>query len=109
LILPDECREDYDKVAAGWRGEFEPAGYQEERLVEILVRNDWFFQRAERRWMDAEADEAEQHQLELLQRYKTAAERSFWRAWTAVGGLKKDFVKLDDRERKLSSSASGCS
>ncbi len=93
LILPGEEQADFDKVAEGWRKEFEPEGYQEERLVEILVRNDWFFQRADRRWQEAEAEGADQHTLELMQRYRTTAERSFFRALGALRGLRKDLLR----------------
>ena len=41
----------------------------------------------------------EAHQVELMQRYLTTAERSFYRAWNAVQGLRKDIVK-DRREAR---------
>ncbi len=101
LILADERQADFDRVAEGWRKEFEPTGYQEERLVEILVRNDWFFQRADRLWQEAQASGDDQHTLELMQRYRTTAERSFFRALAAVRGLSKDLVRAVDQRAKL--------
>ncbi len=101
LILADERQEDFDKVAEGWSKEFEPEGYQEERLVEILVRNDWFFQRADRLWQEAQASGDDQHTLELMQRYRTTAERSFFRALGALRGLRKDLMREDDVRVKL--------
>src|SRR5579862_3355864 len=55
LLLPDECQEDFDRIHNGWMAEFEPEGYQEERLVEMLILNDWLLQRAQRRLWEAEA------------------------------------------------------
>ena len=96
LILDDERLEDYQAVEHGWHTQFAPADYQEERLVEILVRNDWMLQRAERRYLEAQAGDwtpEQRHQLELMQRYRTAAERSFYRAWNALRGLKRDLER----------------
>ncbi len=107
LVLPWEQQADFDKVAEGWRKEFEPEGYHEERLVEILVRNDWFFRRADQRWQQAEAAKADDHTLALMQRYRTTAERSFFRALGAVRTLKKDLMKLDDDRTKLQARAEG--
>src|SRR5579862_2449098 len=94
LILPDECQEDFDQIHNGWMAEFEPEGYQEQRLLEILILNDWHLQRAQLRLWEAEAalcagpteplqgDDLElweaqmQHNLELKQRYKTSCERA---------------------------------
>ncbi|HEX4165666.1 MAG TPA: hypothetical protein VHZ55_09330 [Bryobacteraceae bacterium] len=113
LILPDECREDYDKAARGWKERFRPDGYEEERLVELLVRNDWFLKRADRRWQEAERTlvalhgsdplkwtAEDRHSLELLQRYRTTAERSFYRAWNAMRTLRKDRMKLEDERNE---------
>ncbi|HZQ52943.1 MAG TPA: hypothetical protein VFB14_12140 [Bryobacteraceae bacterium] len=55
LILPDECQEDFDQIHDGWMAEFEPEEYQEMRLVEILILNDWHLQRAQMRLWEAEA------------------------------------------------------
>ncbi len=90
LILPGETQEEYDKVVSGWNEYWEPADYQEEKLVETLIRNDWMHRRAQRWHLAAEAGAvgedglgpmdwtAEQrHNMELTQRYKTSAERAF--------------------------------
>ncbi len=107
LVLPWEQQADFDRVVEGWRKEFEPEGYHEERLVEILVRNDWFFRRADLRWQKAEAAEADDHTLALMQRYRTTAERSFFRALGAVRTLKKDLMKLEDDRTKFQARAEG--
>ncbi len=46
LLLPDESQEEYDEMVAGWRKQFQPADYQEEKLVETLILNDWLHRRA---------------------------------------------------------------
>jgi hypothetical protein len=123
LILPDECQEDFDQIRDGWMAEFEPEGYQEQRLVEILILNDWHLQRAQLRLWEAEAalcagpeeplerddrelwDARMQHDLELKQRYKTCCERAFYRAWSVLQGLRKDIerhqVALTRLERQI--------
>ena len=105
LILPDETREEYDELRDGWMAEFQPEGHQERRMVEKLILNDWLQLRAERWLLQVEARVAEastdatewsaeqHHQVGLMQRYKTTAERAFYRAWNAVQGLRKDFMR----------------
>jgi len=105
LILPDETQEEYDELRNGWMAEFEPEGHQERRLVEKLILNDWLQQRAERWLLEVEARVVEEtadatdwsgeqhHKVELMQRYKTTAERAFYRSWNAVQSLRKDFMR----------------
>lgn len=107
-ILPEESEEDYRRVQHGWTEEFGPEGYAEERLVENLIWNDWLLKRTQRLVMAAENQagargwaEEEFHQLELKLRYKTTAERSFYRAWEALRGLRKDQMKRDLEVSKL--------
>jgi len=106
LILPDETQEQFDEVERGWYEEFEPEGHAETTLVDVLVLNDWLRRRALRRAMEAEAAAVEacgaephawsaehRHTFELMQRYKTTAERAFYRSWTAVQGFRKDIMR----------------
>ncbi len=101
LILPEESREDYDRIEQGWQEEFGPEGFAEERLVRNLIWNDWLLERTQRLVMEAEveagaegwASAEQQHQLELKLRYKTTAERAFYRAWEALRALRKDDMK----------------
>lgn len=96
VILKDEHQEDYDQMQYEWNEEFGPETYMERRLVEILVDNDWFLRRAVRRLHEAEAGDGN---VELMQRYKTSAERSFYRSLNAVQQLRKDLMRQDrDRE-----------
>ena len=97
LILENEDPTDLEAIRAGWWKEFEPEGYQEERLVEILVLNDWWLKRAQRNLDEAEAavfgGGGDFHRVELMQRYKTTHERAFYRALSALQCLRKDIIR----------------
>ncbi len=105
LILGDERQEDYDRMAAGWKEEFGGEGQAGESLLQRVILNDWQLRRAERRHMEAETELAEvepmewtaeqHHKLELFLRYKTTAERSFYRAYNALYGLIKDRIRVE--------------
>src|SRR5579875_2667974 len=91
VIIGEERQEDFDRLAAGWRAEYEVEGQAAESLMERVILGDWLLRRAEGVYLDAEAElaavpllerTAEQHaQLALYLRYKTTAERSFYRAF----------------------------
>ena len=111
LILPGETQEEYDEVVRGWNDYWQPADYQEEKLVATVIQNDWLHRRAQRWQLETEASvmgengldplawTAEQrHTLELVQRYKTTAERAFYRAWSALRSLGKDIMR-EDKDR----------
>ena len=97
--LPDEYRQRYKAIAAGWRAEFEPQGYQETRLVDILIQNDWLLQQSDHRLLEAEAalcnGSGDEEEIEAKQRRKAAAERSFYRAWNALQGLRKELMRYE--------------
>ena len=108
VILEGETQEDYDKVVSGWNDYWQPADYQEEKLVENLILNDWLQRRGQRLQLETEAKvigesgfdpvawTAEQQRgMELAQRYKTTVERAFYRAWSALRGLGKDIMRED--------------
>ncbi len=95
-ILPDETREGYDDTRDGWMAAFEPEGYHETRLVEQLILNDWLLKRANRRLLATEAEDPgldREHRIELILRYKTTNERAFYRALSAIEGLRKDILR----------------
>jgi Fe2+ or Zn2+ uptake regulation protein len=106
-LLPWEKQSDYDAVVAGWNEHWQPEDFQEDKLVKALIYNDWMHRRAERWLAEAEASIAEEienpldwtaeqeRKLQLLQRYKTSAERAFYRAWSVLEGLRKDTVRRD--------------
>ena len=106
VILPGETQEDYDRVVSGWNDHWQPADYQEETLVETLILNDWLHKRGQRLQLETEArvigesgfdpvawTAEQQRGMELAQRYKTTAERAFYRAWNALRGLDKDIMR----------------
>ena len=114
LILPDELEEDYQLTRDGWFEEFQPKTFREVRLVELLVQADWYLQRAHRRMEEAEAAvigedntnpagwTAEQvRTVELMQRYKTTAERAFYRALNACEQARKDEIRSALLEHNL--------
>ncbi len=117
LILPDETPEEYEGTRSGWYREFEPEGYHEVRLVDLLVRNDWLLKRAHRRLLEVEAavvdcrenanpadwTAEQEHKVELMQRYKTAAERAFYRSLSAAEHLRKDKMRYDERYANVKS------
>lgn len=105
---------EYQKILAGWMAEFEPEGYQENRLVEILINNDWTLKLAERNLMQAEEALWEgwtpelQKDFDLRLRSKATAERSFYRAWGVLRGMQKDLerrsvqmIRLERQAHKL--------
>jgi hypothetical protein len=107
--LPEESRQAHEAIVAGWRAEFEPEGYQETRLVDILIQNDWLLQQSEQRLLEAEAalgnGAGDEQEIEAKQRQKAAAERSFYRAWNALQGLQKELMRqqwiLAKQEREI--------
>ncbi len=114
VILPGETQEDYDRVVHGWNDYWKPADYQEEKLVETLILNDWLHRRAQTWQVETEARAVkengfdpmdwtaeQQRKIELVQRYKTTTERAFYRAWSALHSLGKDIMRDDRVEAAL--------
>ena len=103
LIVEGELQEDYDRLAAGWRAKYGGDGQDLESLLSRVIQADWLLRRTELWNLDAQAKAMEthpldwtaeqHHKLELFGRYKTGAERSFYRAYGALRGLRKDEVK----------------
>jgi len=113
-ILPGEDPEDYERVKNGWLAEYEPEGHMEITLVSNLIESEWLLLRARRNRLNAEARAAgeegkephewtpeDAHQVELMQRYLTTAERSFYRAFNAIQGLRKDILRNEREACKL--------
>ncbi len=106
-ILPNEDPEEFERIRTGWLKEYEPEGHMEQTLVKNLIESEWMLERARRNRWSAEARAVgegkephewtpeEAHQVELMQRYLTTAERSFYRAFNAVQGLRKDIMRKD--------------
>ena len=106
VILPGEKAEDHEEIQRGWREEYQPEGHAENTLVDEVISNQWALKRAKERVMWAEEaatndwTEEAAHRLELMHRYHTKAERSFYRAWNAVQSLRKDRIKMFEKEHK---------
>jgi hypothetical protein len=112
-LLPGETQDQYDEMVAGWKKQWKPADYQEHKLVDTLITNDWLHRRAERWLMETEASivgqggpdpmgwTAEQHRrLQFAQQHKANAERAFYRAWSTLQGFRKDFLREKEKERE---------
>ncbi len=114
VILAEESEEEYEKVVRGWNERWEPTDYEQEKLVETLIQNDWMHRRAQR-WLEATEARivaeagldpvdwtAEQrHKMELMQRYKTTAERAFYRAWSALQSSEKYIMQQKKENQAL--------
>lgn len=110
LILPGENEEEFAELREMWLAQFPPESQAETAMVEQLARNDWFRQRAERRYLEIEdrlgdthaADWSEEQfrQLERIVRYKTTAERSFQRSLLIVRQLRKDRQQEEREEAR---------
>jgi hypothetical protein len=114
VLLPDESQEEYDEMVAGWTNQFLPTDYQEQKLVETLILNDWLHRRALRWLLAVEAavvtadgldptqwTSERRHRMELAQRYKNSTERAFHKAWSVLQGLRKDIMRLEDQKSRL--------
>ena len=114
LILPDETMEEYTELRASWLQEFEPENFTLKVLVDELIRAHWLFKRAQRRLLETEFaiagdenvtpvdwDAEDEHKIELMQRYKTSAERAFYRALNAARQQQKDDLNNLLRLRKM--------
>ena len=104
VLLPGEDAEELETCAEGWLRTYAPRDYREQRLVDQLILNDWFLRRATLRLMQVEAGGEEgaefEHRLGLMQRYKTAAERAFYRAQAAVESLRKDLAREERAQER---------
>jgi hypothetical protein len=65
-LLPDEDQGEYEEMVAGWNKQWRPEDYQEHKLVETLIHNDWMHWRAERWLMETEASIVEQSGLDPM-------------------------------------------
>ncbi len=114
LILPDESWEEYELVLSEWMGDFEPQTPTGWELVEQTAQAHWFFLRVQKQCDSFEAStslnalewsEAEWKMRERLGRYRTAAERSFHRALTAIEARRKSRLAEFAQETRLEQAA----
>ena len=106
LIIAGENQEDFDRLRAYWFGEFSAVipgtgdPQAAEALVEQLVLDHWLLKRAKRNYISVEYElsasdpmqwqPGDERKLQLMIRYKTAAERSFDRSLRAVQRYAKE-------------------
>ena len=92
-------------MSQGWLAQYQPRDHREERLVDQLIVNDWFQQRATRRLMEVEAGDKNapdyDTRIALIQRYKTTAERAFYRSLGAVESLRRNLFQHGIRMHAL--------
>lgn len=91
LIIDGESQEEFDELLADWTDEYLPQGKRELLALGEAVKAQWSLRRNTERYYDFEAKlsgksplewtEEEHKQMERYLRYKTAAERSFQRAY----------------------------
>jgi hypothetical protein len=95
-------------------GDFQPAAPTAWELVEQTAQAHWFFLRVQKQWDLFEAgtslnplewSEAEWKTRERLGRYRTAAERSFHRALTAIEARRKSRMAEFAQETRLEQAA----
>jgi hypothetical protein len=94
LVLQDESREDWEALYRSWNETYQPDSLLAADLVTRVAVADWVYQRTVRRYDQYEAKfngrsivdwtEDEHRHLERCLRYQTRAERSFYRARTAL-------------------------
>ena len=112
LILPCESEEDFNYIHNGWYDEFQPDSFYETELVDTLIENHWFFRRAMRCLNEAEAaaedaraasafTKEHEHQVTLKLRYKTTAERAFYRSLNFLRQMRKDLMQIQKDNRLL--------
>ncbi len=99
-LAADETQEEYDQHRANWWAQLGPEGFLEEQMVNQLILNHWLMLRGNRRYLEAEI-EGDRHEIELMQRYKTTAERAFYRSWAVVRQLKVDCMRYRATMAKL--------
>ncbi len=106
-VLADESPEEYQRHHAGWLDQLDPQNFLEEELAEQVILNSWLMKRATRRAMENEGavagdadtqhaadwSAAQEHKLQLMQRYKTSAERAFYKSLEVYRRNRKDYVK----------------
>src|SRR5690348_7702443 len=111
LIVPGERQEDFDALLNNLLEEYSPETPDARNLVEDAALARWFLWRRQRAFNSVEsalyaqqADPAEWppeafHKLALLDRYKTAAERSLTRVLQNLNGLQRAKKQRSEERR----------
>ncbi len=112
LILPCESENEFNRIHDGWYDEFRPESFYETELVDILIENHWFRDRAVRCLNEAEAAAEDaraaneftndhEHQVSLKLRYKTTAERAFYKSLNFLRQMRKDLMIIHKENRRI--------
>jgi len=88
-ILPDESQEEFDALADQFRGEYQPQGEHQHFLIDQMIQARWRIARINRLEDAAlckmmESGDISASVLATFQRYRTAAERSYYKAQTEM-------------------------
>ncbi|HWF48240.1 MAG TPA: hypothetical protein VG168_14620 [Bryobacteraceae bacterium] len=109
LILRHEDPAEYEALHKSWWDEYQPLGQREETLVQLLIDNHWFLKRASKRLEQVEEalpenvhewKDADTKMLSTFQRYKTTAERAFYKAFREVEAYLRECVRADNAAHK---------
>jgi hypothetical protein len=89
-VLPDESQEEFDALAHQFRAEYQPQGEHQHFLIDQMIQARWRIARINRledaalcQMMDSGAT-VDVRALATFQRYRTAAERSYYKAQTEM-------------------------
>jgi hypothetical protein len=109
LILRHEDPAEYEALHKSWWDEYQPFGHREETLVQLLIDNHWFLKRASKRLEQVEEalpenvyewTEADKKLLSTFQRYKTAAERAYYKSFREVEAYLRECVRAENAAHK---------
>jgi hypothetical protein len=91
LIIPGECRDEYDRLEADLLKRHRPANVTETLLVQEMAQSYWLKERAIRLQSKAfgESDSTPKD-LAILMRYQITNQRAFHKALTALTNLQKE-------------------
>jgi hypothetical protein len=110
LLLPGESLEEFEALRGDWLADFPPAAPTALELVEQTAQAHWLYLRVLKQWDAFEAasslnplewTEQECKMRDRLGRYRTAAERSFHRALTAIEARRKSRQAEFNQEARL--------
>ncbi|HEX4228107.1 MAG TPA: hypothetical protein VHZ07_05515 [Bryobacteraceae bacterium] len=109
LILRHEDPAEYEALHKSWWDEYQPFGQREETLVQLLIDNHWFLKRASKRLEQVEESlpenvyqwtDADKKLLSTFQRYKTTAERAYYKSFREVEAYLRECVRAENAAHK---------
>jgi hypothetical protein len=109
LILRHEDPAEYEALHKSWWDEYQPFGHREETLVELLIANHWFLKRASKRLEQVEDalpenvyewSDADKKMLSTFERYKTTAERAYYKSFREVEAYLRECVRAENAAHK---------